>query len=188
MKPWIIWLHKENMFLWLVGIDNGGWWSHRRIYSLVKIHSMERWWDKYMQFIVETLKPLYRSALPHPGRQSNTASWELPGRLISHYGSLKYQDVFSKAGSSLFPIGIPTAYGHLRMMQENKMNSLAMQLCGKTKPKWKAKCTAWMNTLVWYGFGQDNVFNKVVIGGQHNEKLWREAFGDAYIWLFERIC
>jgi hypothetical protein len=41
------------------------------------------------------------------------------------------------------------------------------------------------DSLVSIGFGQNNIFNKVVVGGQHNEKLWREAFGEAYLWLFD---
>jgi len=40
------------------------------------------------------------------------------------------------------------------------------------------------DSITGIGFTQDNVFNKIVEGGQHNEKLWREAFGDAYNWLF----
>jgi hypothetical protein len=27
-----------------------------------------------------------------------------------------------------------------------------------------------------------------VAGGQHNEKLWREAFGEAYLWLFDAFA
>ncbi len=40
------------------------------------------------------------------------------------------------------------------------------------------------DSLLSIGFGQSNILNNVVTGGQHNEKLWCEAFGEAYLFLF----
>jgi len=34
------------------------------------------------------------------------------------------------------------------------------------------------------GFTEEEIKVKVVQGGQHNEQLWREEFGEAYEWLF----
>ena len=38
--------------------------------------------------------------------------------------------------------------------------------------------------LVDVGFDSDDVTTDVITGGQHNEKLWREQFQKAYLWLF----
>jgi alpha-glucosidase len=40
------------------------------------------------------------------------------------------------------------------------------------------------DTLHISGFGEEEVFAKVIPGGEHNEILWRGDFGEAYLWLF----
>jgi alpha-glucosidase len=40
------------------------------------------------------------------------------------------------------------------------------------------------DTLLATGFDENEVIIKVVPGGEHNEQLWREEFGEAYVWLF----
>ena len=42
-----------------------------------------------------------------------------------------------------------------------------------------------VDTLYAIGIGGDYMVNlEIVSGGQHNEQLWREEFGEAYEWLF----
>ena len=36
------------------------------------------------------------------------------------------------------------------------------------------------------GFPVENIESKEVEGGQHNEKLWREEFEEAVVWLFKK--
>jgi len=58
------------------------------------------------------------------------------------------------------------------------------QLCGNNESAGMVGDMQRMNdSLLSIGYSQEKVFNKIVEGGQHNEKLWREAFSDAYIWL-----
>jgi hypothetical protein len=40
------------------------------------------------------------------------------------------------------------------------------------------------DTLLAAGFQEDELSLLVIPGGQHNESLWRNAFSDAYRWLF----
>ena len=149
--------------------------------------------DKYMQFIVETLKPYidqhYRTL---PRRENTGIMGSSLGGLISHYGSLKYQATFSKAGlfspSYWFSDTICSFTHNLGKQQEMRF----FQLCGNNEGSNIAESYNMVNdmqrmndSLVSLGFGQNNIFNKVVAGGQHNEKLWREAFGEAYLWLFD---
>jgi predicted alpha/beta superfamily hydrolase len=171
----------------VVGIDNGG--SNR-------IDEYTPWansqygggdGDNYLQFIVETLKPYidqqYRTL---PGRESTGIMGSSIGGLISHYGSIKYQDIFSKAG--LFsPSYWFSDSAWIFTHETGKQQDLRFyQLCGTNESSGMVGDMQRMNdSLIIIGFSQDKVFKKVVAGGQHNEKLWREAFGEAYNWLFD---
>ena len=170
----------------VVGIDNGG---------ADRIDEYTPWansqygggdGEKYIQFIVETLKPYidqnYRTL---PNRENTGIMGSSLGGLISHFGSLKYQDVFGKAGlfspSYWFSDSV-WGFTHDTGKQEDMR---FYQLCGTNESTGMVGQMQRMNdTLKSIGFVQENIYNKIVTGGQHNEKLWREAFGDAYIWLF----
>jgi len=171
----------------VVGIDNGG---------VDRINEYTPWTnpeygggdaDKYMQFIVETLKP-YIDQHYHtlPDRENTGIMGSSLGGLVSHYGSLIYQDIFSKAGlfspSYWFSDSVWTFTHNTGHQQNVRM----FQLCGTNESAGMVGEMQRMNdSLVSIGFGQENIYNKIVSGGQHNEKLWREAFGEAYQWLFD---
>jgi len=143
--------------------------------------------EKYIQFIVETLKPYidqhYRTL---PDRENTGLMGSSLGGLISHYGGLAYQDIFSKAGlfspSYWFSDSI-WAFTN----QTGKLDDMRFyQLCGTNESTGEVGDVQRMNdSLVSIGFPQENVFNKIVQDGQHNEQLWREGFGEAYLWLFK---
>lgn len=171
----------------VVGIDNGG---ANRIGEYTPWTNTQYGGgdgEKYMEFIVETLKPYidqhYRTLTD---RENTGIMGSSLGGLISHYGSLKYQATFSKAGlfSPSFWFSDSTwAFTHDAGKQQEMR---FYQLCGTNESVGMVGEMQRMNdTLVSIGFDQDRIFNKVVTGGQHNEKLWREAFGEAYLWLFE---
>lgn len=171
----------------VVGIDNGG---------TDRIGEYTPWTnpqygggdgDKYMQFIVETLKPYidkhYRTLTD---RENTGIMGSSLGGLISHYGSTKYQETFSKAGlfsPSYWFSDLIWIFTH----DAGKQKEMRFyQLCGTNEGGNTVADMQRMNdSLVKIGFGQDKILNKVVEGGQHNEKLWREAFGEAYLWLFD---
>lgn len=148
--------------------------------------------DKYMQFIVETLKPYvdqhYRTL---PDRENTCIMGSSLGGLISHYGALKYQSVFGKAGlfspSYWFSDSI---WGFTR--SHGKQQELRIyQLCGNNEGSSASESAMQVSdmqhmndSLVKAGFSQADIFIKVVDGGQHNEKLWSDSFGEAYQWLF----
>ena len=170
----------------VVGIDNGG---GNRLGEYTPWPNAQYGGgdgEKYMQFIVETLKPYidqhYRTL---PDRGNTALMGSSLGGSISHFGGLKYQNVFGKAGlfspSYWFSDSI-----WMFTNQTGKQDDMRFyQLCGSNESAGEVGDMQRMNdSLVSIGFSQDNIFNKVVPGGQHNEKLWREAFGDAYLWLF----
>ena len=59
------------------------------------------------------------------------------------------------------------------------------QLCGTLEGEnTLAHMLRMSDSLESAGFSQEEIFNKVVEGGQHNEALWRDNFREAILWLF----
>lgn len=170
----------------VVGIDNGG--SDRIGEYTPWANSQYGGGDgeKYMQFIVETLKPYidlnYRTLTD---RDNTGLMGSSLGGLISHYGSLKYQDTFGKAGLFSPSYWYSDSIWGFTHDSGKQQEIRFYQLCGTNESAGLVGELKRMNdSLVSLGFGQDKIFNKTVPDGQHNEKLWREAFGEAYTWLF----
>jgi len=177
----------------VVGIDNGG---NNRIGEYTPWPNPQYGrgdGEKYMQFIVETLKPYidqhYRTL---PDRENTGIMGSSLGGLISHYGALRYQSTFSKAGlfspSYWFSDSVWTFTHEMGKIHDMRI----FQLCGTNEgsnvaesEKMVSEMQRMNDSLVKMGFEQNTVFNKIVTGGQHNEKLWSDAFGEAYLWLFD---
>ncbi len=143
--------------------------------------------EKYMQFIVETLKPYidqhYRTL---PDRENTGIMGSSLGGLISHYGALKYQETFSKAGLFSPSYWFNDSVWLFTHNEGKKQDMRFFQLCGTNESAGMVGEMQRMNdSLVKLGFLQNTIFNKIVTGGQHNEKLWSDAFGEAYLWLFD---
>lgn len=170
----------------VVGIDNGG--SDR-------ISEYTPWknpqygggdGEKYIQFIVETLKPYidqhYRTL---SARENTGIMGSSLGGLISHFGSLKYQDIFSKAGLFSPSYWFSDSIWSFTHESKKQHDMRFYQLCGSNESTSMVPNMQRMNdSLLRAGFVQNQIANKVVEGGQHNEKLWRENFREAYLWLF----
>lgn len=170
----------------VVGIDNGG--SDR-------IDEYTPWpngtygggdGDLYAQFIVETLKPYidenYRTK---PGREFTGVMGSSLGGLISHFIGIKYQDVFSKSG-----IFSPSYWFNDEVydftFNTGKQADMKLYIMGGSAESGAllAEMMAMIDTLQATGFQEEEMALKVVPGGQHNEALWRQEFGEAYEWLF----
>lgn len=170
----------------VVGIDNGG---------TARIDEYTPWknlqygggnGNKYMEFLVETLKTYidqnYRTL---SDRDNTTIMGSSLGGLISHYGVIKYQNIYSKAG--IFSPSYWFSDSVYTFTQETgKHNSVRFYLmCGdnegsSTVQNMNNMAALLLNT----GFDDNNIKTDVIAGGQHNEKLWREQFQKAYLWLF----
>lgn len=171
----------------VVGIDNGG---------IDRIGEYTPWpnpeygggdGELYIRFIVETLKPyidLYYRTLSD---RSNTALMGSSlGGLVSHFGALSYQDVFSKAGLFSPSYWFSDSVWAFTRTHGKSQNMRIYQLCGTLEGGNTVGDMLRMNdSLIIAGFSQEEIFNKVVTGGQHNEALWRTNFKEAYLWLFE---
>ncbi len=170
----------------VVGIDNGG--SHRANEYLPYYNENLNGGgegDEYMAFIVETLKPFideeYRTL---PGRENTGIIGSSFGGVISLYGALKYQDVFSKCGpfSPAYWANYEELFDYLSVtgfQQDVRFYQNAGELEGD---QYIAAMYEMEDALIDEGF--NNVYSTVIAGGNHNEETWAGDFANAYLWLF----
>lgn len=139
--------------------------------------------DNYLDFVVSTLKPYvdknYRTKV---SAQNTIIAGSSLGGLISYYAALKYSHVFGKA------IVFSPAYWftndiYTLIEKTKKVNTKIYFLCGVSESDDMVKEMNRMTQLLPSRIKNSiQISSKIIKGGQHNEKLWREAFRKAYLW------
>jgi metallo-beta-lactamase class B len=107
------------------------------------------------------------------------------GALISLYGALEYQNVFSKAliFSPAFWFS-NQCFAHATA-QGKQQDMRIYMLCGQNEGSNMATYQTQMRTtLLNAGFGANEVVNIPKADGQHSEWFWKREFGAGYQWLF----
>ncbi len=171
----------------VVAIDNGG---------AERINEYSPWinpdygggqGDQYLAFITETLKPHidanYRTL---PGREHTGIMGSSLGGLISFYGAIEYQEVFSKAGvfSPSFWFA-EECYSHVA--QTGKAADMRIYLlAGESEGNGAvvADMQAMYDTLLSAGFSEAELAFVTHADGAHSEWYWAREFPAAYEWLF----
>lgn len=142
--------------------------------------------DAYIEFIVKTLKPEVDKKYRTKANAKNTAIMGSSlGGLVSYYAALKYPEVFGKAG-----VFSPSFWfsDEIYKLTENteKIKTKIYFLCGDNEDAEMVPDMKKMEKLL----DQKRCYclhltkETIVKGGQHNEKLWRKHFVNAYLWLF----
>ena len=177
-------LDSLNAQVIVVGIDHG---NEKRLDELTP-YPNEKYGggkaDNYLQFIVETLKPHIDKTYRTKANARNTAIFGSSlGGLVSYYALLKYPKVFGKTGvfspSFWFSDDIYTLTKNTA-----KIKSKIYLLAGDSESESMAGDMVKMTMLVNSKLRNKNHVRSVIInGGQHNEKLWRDSFAKAYLWL-----
>jgi predicted alpha/beta superfamily hydrolase len=170
----------------VVGIDNGG---------ANRISEYSPWvnpslgggdGDKYIDFIIQTLKPhidsTYRTL---PGRETTGILGSSMGGLIAHYGGLSRQDVFGKVGvfspSFWFSPQVNTFTRVTPRSHPGKFYFLAGANEGGNMVSNMRKV---YDEMLRQGFDSSELKFEVKTDGQHAEWFWGREFGPAYQWLF----
>ncbi|MBL7032704.1 MAG: esterase [Candidatus Delongbacteria bacterium] len=182
----------------VVGIDNGAElrvseyapWDFN--YDDETVHGRG---DDYLNFIVQTLKPFidqnYRTL---PDRNHTALAGSSLGGLISLYGGLRHQEVFSRVaalspsvterfvGSNLeefiakqgrqYPLRVYLDMGDREGGAYDAV--AAVQAVQRTVQLMQAA-----------GFGADELRLEIIPGGRHNESSWQAQMEDILIWLWE---
>lgn len=169
----------------VVGIDNGG--IHRsNEYIPWDTGQFGGEGDQYLDFIVETLKPHIDSVFrTRPERDYTGIMGSSFGGLISMYGIIEHQDVFSKAGvfSPSFWVS-DLAYSHVINTGKEADVRIYLLAGEQESASMVSDLNAMYNTLLSAGFSENELFLITHPDGQHSEWYWAREFPDAYEWLF----
>ncbi|QGK75173.1 alpha/beta hydrolase [Flavobacterium sp. SLB02] len=169
----------------VVGIEHG---NEKRIDELTPFKN-EKYGggnaDNYLDFIVKTLKPHIDATYRTKPKAKNTIIMGSSlGGLVSYYAILKYPETFGKAGifspSFWFSNDIYTL-----TEQATKIKTKIYFLCGDKESddmvRDMTKMERLLDTKRCYCLHLTK--SKIVKGGEHNEKLWRDGFVKAVLWL-----
>lgn len=171
----------------IVGIDNGGNNRINEYSPWINSNYGGGEGEKYMKFIVETLKPhidsLFRTM---PDRENTGILGSSMGGLISFYGGLKYQEIFSKVG--IFSPSFWFSQECYTFAEETakRSNIKLYFLAGGQESGVGESCKNMIKSLKKSGFNDDEMLPKEVPSGQHNESFWKQEFPAAYQWLFPK--
>ena len=143
---------------------------------------------QYINFIVETLKPFvdanYRTL---PERKYTALFGSSLGALISQYGLIAHQDVFSKAGafSPAFWFNDPEIFQQPSTMPKQQDMKIYF-LAGTTEGQGSvvADVNQMESVLLNNGFSNQELKKVFHADGQHSEWYWAREFPAAYLWLF----
>ena len=169
----------------VVGIEHG---NDKRIDELTPFKN-EKYGggnaDNYLDFIEKTLKPyIDKNYRTKPKAKNTIIMGSSLGGLVSYYAILKYPETFGKAGvfspSFWFSNDIYTL-----TEKAPKIKTKIYFLCGDKESddmvKDMTKMERLLDTKRCYCLHLTK--SKIVKGGEHNEKLWRDGFVKAVLWL-----
>lgn len=142
--------------------------------------------DDYLDFIINTLKPYVDANYRTLTNSGNTTIFgSSVGGLISFYALLKHPDVFGNAGvfspsfwfsEEIFTLmeTVESITGRIYFMAGDRESNAMIPDLKRMEGLVLART---VNPL--------QIQKKIVHNGQHNEKLWRKEFPDAYKWLMQ---
>jgi predicted alpha/beta superfamily hydrolase len=165
----------------VVGIEHG---NEKRIDELTPFkHEKFGGGDasNYLKFIVETVKPLIEKKYRvKTNPKHTTIGGSSLGGLVSLFALEKYPEHFKKG--IIFSPALWINPEMYPLLQKSKLNAQIYFLCGdKESPDMVTD----MNKMIKILPKKVKVYTEIIPNGQHNEKLWREAFANAYLWLYK---
>jgi predicted alpha/beta superfamily hydrolase len=141
--------------------------------------------NAYLDFMTTTLKPYVDKNYRTKTASNNTAIFGSSiGGLIAYQAILQYPKVFGKAGI-FSPSFADDKNIYEKMTGMGKIKTKIYLLCGDNESKDMVSDVNKMEYLLNVNRCHClNLTKKVIVkGGQDNEKLWREGFEKAYLWL-----
>jgi predicted alpha/beta superfamily hydrolase len=171
----------------VVGIDNGG---------ASRIDEYSPWvnatygggdGDLYMEFIVNTLKPYIDANFrTKSDRQNSALIGSSMGALISFYGGIEYQNVFSKLGifSPSFWFS-NQVYTHVTQNPREDGTRIYFVAGSGESAGMVPDINQMVSTLINAQFEENQINTVIKADGQHSEWFWKREFHAAYQWLFQ---
>lgn len=172
----------------VIGIEHGG---EKRIDELTPFKHQKYGGGQanaYIDFIVNTLKPKVDASYRTKTNAKNTAMiGSSLGGLASFYAAIKYPEVFGKIGCFSPSFWFGREDMNKLLDKTENFETKVYFLCGDNEGDADV-ITDMENIEKWVNTKRcvcKKLNKKVIVkGGQHNEKLWRESFKKAYLWLF----
>jgi alpha-glucosidase len=178
---------EQGLELIVVGIDNGGDFRMNELSPWPNERFGEAQGEQYLQFIVEVVKPYmdtnYRTL---PEVQNTAIMGSSMGGLMAHYAIHQNPEVFGKAG--VFSPSYwysPDVFAHSKFHRMDDEARLYVLFGSEEGDGMVADTDKMHRQLKQQGHPRQNMQFIRVEGGEHNEKLWRDAFSAAVQWLFE---
>ena len=179
-------LDSLNAQVIVVGIEHG---NEKRIDELTPYKNIKHGGgkaDNYLEFIVKTLKPEIDTKYRTKTNPGNTAIMGSSlGGLTSFYAVLKYPKIFGKAG--IFSPSFDYSKDIYTITENTKkIKAKIYFLYGDNEDIDMIPNMDKMDDLIAEKRCDCmHLTRKMVVkGGKHNEKLWRDGFVKAYLWLF----
>ena len=175
--------NKESI---IIGIEHG---NEKRISELTP-YTNEKYGggqgDAYVKFIKNTLKPHIDATYKTKSKPDYTTIFGASlGGLISFYAVIKYPKTFGKAGVFSPSFWFSEQIYDLVKATEIPVTSKFYFLIGKEEGDTMVPDQMRMVSLLKSkGVKAEQIENRTIEGGKHNEKLWSKSFGDAYQWLY----
>lgn len=170
----------------IIGIDNGG---------LSRINEYSPWvnssygggqGDEYMAFIVNTLKPWIDARFRTLADRNNTGIMgSSMGGLISWWGGLEYQEVFSKVGvfSPSFWFS-PQVDIYAASTNKEYPTRFYFTAGGQEGASVNSDILEVRSAMSNNGFTANELKYVLVPNGTHSESFWATQFDDAVLWLY----
>jgi metallo-beta-lactamase class B len=169
----------------VVGIDNGGSQRINEYSPWVHPQYGGGQGDAYLQFIVQTLKPYMDARYRTDSTRNGTWLWgSSMGGLISQYGAVKYQEIFSKVG-----VFSPSLWFDQRIMQQPSVEGFRYPvrtylLAGALESSsMVAQVQQLQSAMIQAGFPAGLIQTVIRSDGQHSEWFWRREWEAGYRWL-----
>jgi predicted alpha/beta superfamily hydrolase len=178
---------QQNLEVIVVGIDNGGEFRMNELSPWGNERFGEAQGKEYMDFIVQVVKPYIDSNFRSKNDKDNTAIiGSSMGGLISHYAIHAYPEVFSKAGIFSPSYWYSQNVFSFSQLKKADLDARLYVMYGDKEGDGMISDTDKMSRqLKQQGHPRKNMIFKRVPKGEHIEKLWREEFAEAVLWLFQ---
>ncbi len=171
----------------VVGIEHG---NDKRIEELTPYQHEKHGGgkgDKFLEFIIKEVKPkIDRKFRTEPQAQHTTIFGSSLGGLMALYATVKYPETFSRAGifSPAFWIN-PEIYDFVESSKIPATTKFYLMAGDSESEEMVPDMNKMINLLKKKGVNENHMKSKVVEKGEHNEKLWRENFPEAFEWLMK---
>lgn len=170
----------------IVGIEHG---NQKRLEELTP-YPHEKYGggkaDSYLKFAIEEVMPYINSNYRTKTDAANT--WMMGsslGGLVSFYAALQHPEIFGKVGVFSPSFWFSDQIYFLTEKQKNISNQFYF-MCGDSESKDMVPDLERMTFLLKTKISSEKQLHQhIVPGGKHHEKLWREEFREAFLWMYQ---